>query len=281
MAETLTVNTDTPTETATDTVENLTPEEQDSLAVGSQIQEQQEQLFAGKYKSAEELEKAYGELQKKLGDQGTEDSGEVGDTQDTAEVESEETTEETQEAPPPTAAAELIQSASEEYFNNDSKLSPETLEKFTSMSSKDLVEAYMQVQGNLPQGDLLDNAGDISDATVNEIKNYAGGEKSYDNMVEWASNNLDTQSVEAFDSIINTGSVDAIKLAVNGLKAQYENANGYEGTMVTGKAPAQSKDVYRSQAELVAAMNDRRYDNDPAYSQDVIAKLERSDNLSF
>ena len=281
MAETLTVNTDAPTETATDTVENLTPEEQDSLAVGTEIQEQQEQLFAGKYKSAEELEKAYGELQKKLGDQGTEDSGEVGDTQDTAEVESEETTEETQEAPPPTAAAELIQSASEEYYNNDSKLSPETLEKFSSMSSKDLVEAYMQVQGNLPQGDLLDNAGDISDATVNEIKNYAGGEKSYDNMVEWASNNLDTQSVEAFDSIINTGSVDAIKLAVNGLKAQYENANGYEGTMVTGKAPAQSKDVYRSQAELVAAMNDRRYDNDPAYRQDVIAKLERSDNLNF
>ena len=281
MAETLTVNTDTPTETATDTVENLTPEEQDSLAVGSEIQEQQEQLYAGKYKSAEELEKAYGELQKKLGDQGTENSGEVGDTQDTAEVESEETTEETQEAPPPTAAAELIQSASEEYFNNDSKLSPETLEKFSSMSSKELVEAYMQVQGNLPQGDLLDNAGDISDATVNEIKNYAGGEQSYDNMVEWASNNLDQQSVEAFDSIINTGSVDAIKLAVNGLKAQYENANGYEGTMVTGKAPAQSKDVYRSQAELVAAMNDRRYDNDPAYRQDVIAKLERSDNLSF
>ncbi len=281
MAETLTVNTDAPTETATDTVENLTPEEQDSLAVGTEIQEQQEQLYAGKYKSAEELEKAYGELQKKLGDQGTEDSGEAGDTQDTAEVESEETTEETQEAPPPTAAAELIQSASEEYYNNDSKLSPETLEKFSSMSSKELVEAYMQVQGNLPQGDLLDNAGDISDATVNEIKNYAGGEQSYDNMVEWASNNLDQQSVEAFDSIINTGSVDAIKLAVNGLKAQYENANGYEGTMVTGKAPAQSKDVYRSQAELVAAMNDRRYDNDPAYRQDVIAKLERSDNLAF
>ena len=281
MAETLTVDTNTPTETATDAVENLTPEEQDSLQVGEQLQEQQEQLYAGKYKTAEDLEKAYGELQKKLGDQGTEDSGEVGDTQDNAEVESEETTEETKETPQPTAAAELITSASEEYTNNDGKLSPETLEKFSSMSSKELVEAYMQVQGNLPQGDLLDNAGDISDATVNEIKNYAGGEKSYDNMVQWASNNLDDQSVEAFDSIINTGSVEAIKLAVNGLKAQYENANGYEGTMVTGKAPAQSKDVYRSQAELVAAMSDKRYDNDPAYRQDVIAKLERSDNLTF
>ena len=159
--------------------------------------------------------------------------------------------------------------------------SPETLEKFSSMSSQELVEAYMKVQSNLPQGDLLDNTGDISDATVNEIKNYAGGEKSYGDMVQWASENLESGAVEAFDNIVNTGSIDAIKLAVNGLKAQYQNAVGFEGTMVTGKAPVQEKDVYRSQAELVAAMSDRRYDNDPAYRQDVIAKLERSDNLSF
>ena len=94
MAESLTVNTDTPTETATDTVENLTPEEQDSLAVGTEIQEQQEQLFAGKYKSAEELEKAYGELQKKLGEKGDEDSEEAGDSEP---VESKEDSEETEE----------------------------------------------------------------------------------------------------------------------------------------------------------------------------------------
>ena len=100
-------------------------------------------------------------------------------------------------------------------------------------------------------------------------------------MVNWASNNLGTSEVQAFDEVINSGSVDAIKLAVSGLKSRYEDANGREGTMVTGKAPVQTKDVYRSQAELVAAMNDKRYDLDSAYRQDVIAKLERSDNLSF
>ena len=47
--------------------------------------------------------------------------------------------------------------------------------------------------------------------------------------------------------------------------------------MVTGKAPTKSGDVFRSQAELVAAMNDSRYDRDPAYRQDVIEKLYRSD----
>ena len=281
MAETFTVDTTPQTETVVDesgSVEGLTPDEQDSLQVGEQIQEQTEQLFAGKYKTAEDLEKAYGELQKKLGEKGDEDSEEAGDSEP---AEPEETTEEAEEASPPSAAAELITSASEEYASNDGKLSPETLEKFSSMSSQELVEAYMKVQSNLPQGDLLDNAGDISDATVNEIKNYAGGEKSYGDMVQWASENLESGAVEAFDSIVNTGSIDAIKLAVNGLKAQYQNSVGFEGTMVTGKAPVEQKDVYRSQAELVAAMSDRRYDNDPAYRQDVIAKLERSDNLTF
>ena len=77
------------------------------------------------------------------------------------------------------------------------------------------------------------------------------------------------------------GAIGSIQLAVNGLKAQYEQANGYEGKMYTGKAPQTTGDIFRSQAELVAAMSDRRYDNDPAYRQDVIAKLERSNNLEF
>ena len=278
MAETLTVD-PTPEAEVSGEVEgvSLTAEEQDSLQVGEQIQEQQAQLFAGKYKSAEELEKAYGELQKKLGEKGDEDSEEAGDSEP---VESKEDSEETEETSQPSAAAELITSASNE-FNEKGELTAETIAKFSSMSSQELVEAYMQVQGQLPQASQEAEVADISNAVVNEVKNAAGGETAYNNMVQWAGENLAQTSIEAFDNIINSGSVEAIKLAVSGLKAQYENSNGYEGTMLTGKAPTNTKDVYRSQAELVAAMSDRRYDNDPAYRQDVIAKLERSDNLNF
>jgi len=278
MAETLTVD-PTPEAEVSGEVEgvSLTAEEQDSLQVGEQIQEQQEQLFAGKYKSAEELEKAYGELQKKLGEKGDEDSEEAGDSEP---VESKEDSEETEETSQPSAAAELITSASNE-FSEKGELTAETIAKFSSMSSQELVEAYMQVQGQLPQASQEAEVADISTAVVNEVKNAAGGETAYNNMVQWAGENLEQSSIEAFDTIINSGSVDAIKLAVSGLKAQYENSNGYEGTMLTGKAPTDTKDVYRSQAELVAAMSDRRYDNDPAYRQDVIARLERSDNLEF
>ena len=61
MAETLTYDN-------TPDAEVLTPDEQDSLQIGEQLEVEQEQLLAGKYQNAEELERAYIELQKKLGD---------------------------------------------------------------------------------------------------------------------------------------------------------------------------------------------------------------------
>ena len=277
MAEILTYDAGTDTVTDGDG-NNLTPAEQESLAVGEELVAQQEGLLAGKYKDAAELEKAYVELQSKLGEKNNKDSGEVGDTKDSKEVESEETTEETEETTQTSPEAELITSASEE-FESKGELTAETIEKFSAMSSKDLVNAYMELQKNAP--DQAEPVSDLSDASVNEVKNSVGGEEAYANIVNWAGENLDPKSIEAFDTIVNSGSVDAIKLAVSGLKSQYENSNGYEGKMYTGKAPQTSKDVFRSQAELVAAMSDRRYDRDPAYRQDVIEKLERSDNLSF
>ena len=243
-----------------------TEEEQDSLAVGEKLVTEQEGLLAGKYKSAEELEKAYKELESKLGQQ---------ETVEKAEPESE---------PEPTSLsdnANIITSASDEYYKNDGKLSPETLQKFQSMSSQDLVNAYLEVTKSPDwQAQPPSEVADISDAQINQVKNAAGGDAAYQNMIQWAGTNLDPQSIQAFDQIINTGSLDAINFAVKGLKSQYDAANGVEGTMVQGKAAPNRGDVFRSQAELVAAMSDRRYDNDPAYRQDVIEKLDRSD-LSF
>ena len=246
--------------------EVLSEEEQDSLAVGEKLVTEQEGLLAGKYKSAEELEKAYKELESKLGQQ---------ETVEKAEPESE---------PEPTSLsdnANVITSASDEYYANNGKLSPETLQKFQGMSSQDLVNAYLEVTRSPDwQAQPPSEVADISDAQINQVKNAAGGEAAYQNMVQWAGSNLDAKSIEAFDQIINTGSLDAINFAVKGLKSQYDAANGIEGTMVQGKAAPNRGDVFRSQAELVAAMSDRRYDNDPAYRQDVIEKLDRSD-LSF
>ena len=266
MAETLSYQ----PETTTETIEsNLTPEEQDSLAVGEKLQGEQEALLAGKYKDAAELEKAYIELQKKLGENGEE------------EVQQESAADEEPEETTLSDGASLITSANDEFYANDGKLSEETLEKFSSMSSKELVEAYLEVQGSPEFQAQSSDTADLSDAEINQVKNNVGGEQAYANIIGWAQENLDAQAQEAFDSIVATGSVQAINIAVAGLKSQYEAANGFEGKMYTGKPPKTGGDVFRSQQELVRAMSDPRYENDPAYRQDIIEKLDRSNNLEF
>ena len=266
MAETLTIN------DSSDSGE-LTAEEQDSLQVGEQLAEQQGQLLAGKYKNAEDLEQAYLSLQKKLGKEETEET----DYEETDEgyAEEEGSDEEVSANAP---AVSLITDASDEYYANNGELSEETIAKFSEMSSQDLVNAYLEIQANNPQAQT--QAVEMSDAQVNSIQNSAGGEANYNRVIEWAASNLPEAQIDAFDSVIDSGNPAAIGIAFQGLQSKYNEANGYEGRMLQGKAADSNGDVFRSQAQLVEAMSDPRYDRDPAYRQNIASKLERS-NLEF
>jgi hypothetical protein len=217
--------------------------------------------------SAEQLEEAYLELQKKLGNSDDDDDEVEDTTLDEDEVEYDEDV---------VAGIETIQDASEEYYANEGQLSEETMEKFGEMSSKDLVEAYMAIQEN---SDPDANYPDISDSDLNTVYNSVGGEDQYNELTSWAADNMNDSALEAFNSIINQGNPTAIQIAVAGMKAEYDNAEGYEGRMLQGKA-ARTADAFRSQAEVVQAMADPRYDRDPAYRQDLYDKLERS-NVQF
>ena len=264
MAETLSYDNTPETEV-------LTEEEQNSLEVGEQLVAEQEGLLAGKYKSAEELENAYLSLQKKLGQEEEPNYEES----DEGYAEEEEADEEVSEYAP---AVSLITDASEEYYANDGQLSEETISRFSEMSSQDLVNAYLEIQANNPQAQT--QAVEMSDAQVNSVQNAAGGEANYNRVVEWAASNLPDAQIDAFDSVVDSGNPAAIGIAFQGLQSRYEEANGYEGRMLQGKPAGNKNDIFRSQAELVAAMGDPRYDNDPAYRADVIQKLNQSD-LNF
>jgi uncharacterized membrane protein len=264
MAETLTFD-NTVEQTSAD---SLTADEQDSLQVGEQIQEQEEQLLAGKYENAQELEKAYIELQKKMGSNDEAEEGEA-----------EETSNEQQDEPPMeiTPAVVAITEAADQ-FEKTGKLTDETLAKFSEMSSQDVVSTYMEMyQKAQEMAPATPASEDLSDSQVNTIQNSVGGEANYHQLLDWATDNMPSEQMESFDNIVASSDANAIQLAVSGLKAQYDNVNGYEGRMLSGKAPRSSGDVFRSQAEVVAAMSDPRYDADPAYRQDLIQKLDRSD----
>ena len=241
-------------------------DEQNSLEVAEKLGQEEAKQYAGKFQNAEELENAYLELQKKLGSNDDED----------VEVDSEENKIEYDESV--ADGVNLITNASDEYYSNEGQLSEETMAKFGEMSSQDLVNAYMAIQQNnpLPEGQQYP---DLTDAEMNTIYNSAGGEKAYESLVTWAGDNLDQTKLDAFNNIVDQGNATAIQIALSGLKAEYENAEGYEGRMLTGKG-ARATDSFRSQAEVVQAMSDPRYDRDPAYRQDLYDKLERS-NVAF
>ena len=239
-------------------------DEQDSLAVAEKLGQQESELYAGKYQSAEELEEAYLNLQKKLGSQDEDD-------------EVEDTTLDEDEYPENVAeGVDLITTASEEYFENDGQISQETMQKFTEMSSSELVEAYMAIRERNPDVDAGTSSPDLTDAEMNQVYNSAGGEAEYGRLTSWAAKNLSETKLDAFNDMIDRGNATAIQIAVSGLRAEYEAQEGYEGRMLTGKS-ARGADAFRSQAEVVQAMSDPRYDRDEAYRQDVYDKLERSD----
>lgn len=255
MAETLTYDN-------TPDAEVLTEEEQDSLAVGEELMAEQENLLAGKYKNAEELENAYLELQKKLGE-GSDEPEEEGEMQEQEEVEID-------------PATDMLSAASAE-FAETGEITQETFNALAEMDSADLLAAYMGMQEGNP---APTQAADLTDADVNELKASVGGEEAYDQITNWAADALSDAELDAFNATIDNGSLAQIQMIMAGLQARYQAENGYEGRQLQGKPPSSSGDAFRSQAEVVEAISDPRYDRDPAYRNDVLMRLERSD-ISF
>tara|TARA_R100000152_G_C6764729_1_gene189410 strand:+ start:186 stop:974 length:789 start_codon:yes stop_codon:yes gene_type:complete len=259
MAETLTFE----NTTETTTIDNLNADEQDSLEVGEAMQEAEDSRLAGKYENAQELEKAYLELEKKLGEKSAPDSEEDSQEPPEAEAKTEEKTEDKSETT-------ILDDLWEQATSEGGKYKEDTIAKLNEMSSTDLAKMHLEYRAaNAPRA--------MSEQDVKELKGVVGGDENYANMLTWAQQNLNETEVNMFDQVMEQGNPLAAFFAVRSLAYRYNDAVGYDGKMVTGKPPKQNSDTFRSQAELVAAMADKRYDNDPAYRRDIMEKLSRSD----
>jgi hypothetical protein len=243
-------------------------DEQESLAIGEELEAQQDQLLAGKFQDAAELERAYVELQRKLGSR--EDA--VEEEEEYEDEDTEEVDEEDEEEGP---GYEFLQQLAEEAETGE--FSDETLEALDGMSARDVAEMFLEYKDNAPD---VAEAEVISDADLDYYYDLVGGQEQYSQMVGWAAQNLTAEEVQAFDQVVDRGDPLSVYFAVQALAFRYANAEGFEGELLTGSDPRSSADVFRSTAELVRAMDDPRYDSDPAYRMDVEAKLERS-NLEF
>jgi hypothetical protein len=240
-------------------------EEQDSLKVGEALAEEQSKKLAGKFEDAEALEKAYIELQSKLGEPKTEEAP-VKEEKTEAKEEVKETKEEEPDY-------EFLDKLWEESKNE--KYSDDILDKLNDMKPSDVAQLYLNYRSGVdtePQ--------ELTQEQATDLQKSVGGEKQYNTMLQWASSNFDEAEISRYDKVMESGDPDAAYFAVQALAAKYNDGVGVEGKMLTGKPAKSQGDEYRSQAEVVRAMSDPRYERDPAYRQDVYDKLERS-NLQF
>tara|TARA_B100001248_G_scaffold260736_1_gene249817 strand:- start:3066 stop:3791 length:726 start_codon:yes stop_codon:yes gene_type:complete len=232
--------------TEDDSVTNPSLEEQ------SEQQDKQEQNSSSerpewlpeKFQSVEDMAKAYGELESKLGSSNTEETEELGET------------------PEQNSA---ISAASAEW-DEKGELSEGTYQSLAKSGiSRDMVDLYIQgvqAQVNSEEADL---------------KNLVGGDENYQRMAEWAQNTLTEQEQEEFDEVVTEGSPAAAKFAIQGLYARFSNESGGYAPLLSGSvADSPNSATFRSIAQVKEAMSDPRYANDPAYRNRVAERLRHS-----
>ena len=177
--------------------------------------------------------------------------------------------------------------------------SPLLAGKFKDASS--LEQAYLELQKKLgePKEDVRNEEGEqaeapeeveetsdeeteteaegLTEAQAQQLFQMVGGEKAYQSMIKWAGQNLSQEEVSMYDSVMGKGDPNAIFFAVQALNSKYSDSVGRDGQMLSGKSAKSEDNSFQSQQELVQAMSDPRYDNDPAYRRSVLNKLANSD----
>jgi len=273
------------TSTFDTTSDGLTPEQQAAeaaaLAQGERIAQaeaedkarQFEQLDAendgvglidGKFKSSEDLLKAYKELEKKLGQENTEETTEVEDTTD-EQPEPEETNE----------TVDYMQQLGKEY-DETGTISEDAIERLSQMDQKDLIKSYLQYYqksaANAQEAQLQESA-------IADIKQSIGGEEAYTEMISWAGQNLDQSEIDNFNAVTATNNPAAIRFAVEALNNRFRGEVGYEAPLISGQRASSGVQPYRSNAELARDIANPMYNTDPAFRADVEARLAVSPDL--
>ncbi|QLF87977.1 putative scaffolding protein [Pelagibacter phage Hroenn EXVC015P] len=213
-----------------------------------------------KFKSPEDMAKAYGELEGKLGKSEKETEPKKEETnKDNADLSIDK-------AEKAVENAGLNMSSLQEEYNEGGQLKESSYEALAKAGiPKDYVDAFIKGQEA------------IATQTSNTLKQEVGGTDAYNNMMNWASDNLNEAEINSFNKTVNGKDIEATRLAIQGLNARYKNSVGDEPSLQSANNPSSTNAPgFRSWAEVTAAMNDDRYASDEAYRADIQNKLNNS-----
>jgi hypothetical protein len=226
-------------------------------------------LIGGKFKSQDDLLRAYKELESKLGKNTNEEDGE-----DTEEPPSPST----DDVPQVEESSETVNYMLElgRQYDQTGELPEEAIERLSQMDQKELIKSYLQYQ---QQVSSTNQQASLQAEQINAIKQSVGGDAAYAEMTSWAAENLSPAEIEDYNAITNSGNPVAIKFAVEAMSNRFRSAEGYEAPLVTGRKGSSGPKPYRSQAELARDIANPMYHNDPAFRADVEDRLARSKDL--
>lgn len=219
-----------------------------------------EKLLADKYRSVEDLEKAYLELQKAYSKKTESKPGTP------PQIEDKPATEEVKSTPSEDFDFNKL---AEEYLTQG-KLSEESYKKLEEKGiPKQVVDGYAE-------GIRMKQ-----EAYSQQIYQAAGGTEQFQQLAEWAAENLEQTEKDTLNGLLASGNLSQAKLAVEMLQTKYAKAAPAAPQMVTPKStlPAETYDRYNSKAEFLLALRDPRYGTDEHYRNQVLAKLGRSQGV--
>lgn len=116
------------------------------------------------------------------------------------------------------------------------------------------------------------------EANTQKVYEVAGGQEAYTQLQQFGAEHLSDDEIEAFNSAINSGNPNLTKMAILGLKAMYQEQHGSKPQMriESDGSSSQAVEAFSTQAEVIKALNDRRYGRDQAYTKQVDERRARS-----
>jgi len=203
-----------------------------------------EELIAGKFKSQDDLVKAYEELQKKLGQPKEE-------TQAAPEAEPQDTE----------TSADQVNFSTVEYeqeFAANGSLSDKSYADLEAKGfTRTQVDAYIKGQQA------------YATSLRSEIYNSVGGEESYTQLIRWASENVDPAAIKEYNDAVDAMDQPRIMRSLEYMNLKYGQNQPREARRLEGDSPAGGIQPYANKNDWQRDMTSRLYGKDPKFTNMV------------
>ena len=164
------------------------------------------------------------------------------------------------------------------YQENNGTISEEHYKELESTGlTRNVIDSYLA--GLKPKEGTEQVAADPSFPEYEDIVGIAGGEDKYMEMLQWMDGNISKEELQEFDKVVDAEkrNIPKVTLAVQEMFTRYKNAMGVEPRLISGRTSSSPNTrVFRSNAEVVAAMRDPRYKTDIAFQHEVQRRLAES-----